>query len=79
MQSHEEPIEALRLEGNELKTQGSPEDGKKVDHWVEDLHQRLDELCGAIDDRQVHIGSTIVVLMRDVCLNLHIIDWWYTL
>ena len=66
MQSHQEPIEALRLEGNELKTQGSPEDGKKVDHWVDDLYQRWDELCGAIDDRQVHLGYVL-----HVCIDVY--------
>ena len=53
MQSHEETLEALRAEGADLKSQGSPDDVKRVDHWVEDLATRLDELEGAIDDRQV--------------------------
>ena len=68
MQSHQEPIEALRLEGNELKTQGSPEDGKKVDHWVDDLYQRWDELCGAIDDRQVCL---IAMCYVHLCIHVY--------
>ena len=53
VQSHQDPIDALRSEGDELKSQGSPDDGKKVDHWVNDLAQRWDELGGATDERQV--------------------------
>ena len=53
VQFHQEPIEALRSEGDGLKGQGSPDDGKKVDHWVNDLAQRWDELGGATDERQV--------------------------
>ena len=53
VQSHQEPIESLRSEGEELKTQGGPDDMKRVDHWVEDLAQRWDELAGTADDRQV--------------------------
>ncbi|CAI8055159.1 Dystonin, partial [Geodia barretti] len=55
VQSHEEGLEALRGEGEELKGQGTPDDQKRVDLWVEDLAQRLDELGGAIDDRQVQL------------------------
>ena len=55
VQRHEEGLEALRGEGEELKGQGTPDDQKRVDLWVEDLAQRLDELGGAIDDRQVCI------------------------
>ena len=55
VQSHEEGLAALRGEGEELKGQGTPDDQKRVDLWVEDLAQRLDELGGAIDDRQVCI------------------------
>ena len=53
VQGHEEKVEALREEGEELKSQGGPDDMKRVDLWVEDLAQRLDELGGAIDNRQV--------------------------
>ena len=53
MQSHEETLEALRAEEVELKSQGSPDDVKMVDHCLKDLATRLDELEGAIDDRQV--------------------------
>ena len=38
---------------------------KRVDHWVEDLATRLDELGGAIDDRQVNI----FILQCVSCLN----------
>ena len=55
VQSHQEPIESLRSEGDLLKTQGSPDDGKRVDHWVEDLAQRWDELAGTVDEKQVHV------------------------
>ena len=55
VQGHEEKVEALRGEGEELKSQGGPDDMKRVDLWVEDLAQRLDELGGAIDDRQVGV------------------------
>ena len=51
--SHQDPIEALGEEGTELKTQGTPEDGKKVDHWVEDVVQRWEELSGAVEEKEV--------------------------
>ena len=57
VQSHQETIEALKSEGEELKSQGSPDDGKRVDHWVGDLEQRWDELGGATDDRHVCLAS----------------------
>lgn len=72
MQSHQEPIEALRVEGNELKTQGTPEDGKKVDHWVDDLAQRWDELGGAIDDRQVHLDTFCMCSSMYTCMYIHL-------
>ena len=56
VQSHEEALEVLRGEGEELKSQGGPDDQKRVGHWVEDLAQRLDELGGAVDDRQVGVS-----------------------
>ena len=65
VEAHQEPIEALRSEGEELKVQGSPDDGKKVDHWVNDLAQRWDELGGAVDDRMV----LLILLIPCVCTN----------
>ena len=71
VQSHEEGLEALRGEGEELKGQGTPDDQKRVDLWVEDLAQRLDELGGAIDDRQVCIiAKTQTVIANEIELSL---------
>ena len=64
MQSHQEPIEALRDEGEALRAQGTPDDGKKVDHWVEDLGQRWEELSGAAEEREVCVVMAIVNFSR---------------
>ena len=53
VESHRQPIEALNEEGVGLKAQGSPDDCKKLDHWIEDTMQRWEELSGAVEDKEV--------------------------
>ena len=34
-------------------------DGKKVDHWVEDVVQRWEELSGAVEEKEVSSSTCL--------------------
>ena len=77
MDSHKQPIEALKAEGDALKVQGSPEEQRIVDRWVEDTRKRYEDLKFTLDEREVSgCGLFKCRLLKcivcTVSLNMHV-------
>ena len=60
-------IEALEVTAVELKKQGSPEEQGMVDRWLDSVHQRWQDVVGAMEERKVCVdgkGRRPCILLR---------------